>query len=85
MCQVIIAEIDNIINKLNALKGTVLENCLPSEKKPRFRVRKVPPEQVAKDRVEYPEWFTDNVSPKGAKGGKTKKYKTTNNKSKRRK
>lgn len=82
MSQVIIAEIDNIINRLNALKGTVLENCLPSEKKPRFRVRTVPPEEAAKDRELYPEWFPPNNQ---SMGGKTKKYKRTNKKSKRRK
>ena len=81
MSQNIIGELDSIIGRLDALKRVVLDNCKNSEKKSRFTVRTVPPEEAARDRELLSDLFTNN---EGAKGGKTRKHKRTNKKSKRR-
>ena len=81
MSQNIIREIDSIIARLDTLKATVLENCLPSEKKPRFKVRTVPPEEAARDRELLSDLFTNKGM--GLKM-KTRKHRRTNKKSKRR-
>jgi hypothetical protein len=121
MSQRINTEIDEIIEKLNTLKGIVLENCNISssaaiatsaqDKKPRFRVKTVSKEELALENlnkniitidnsVVRPETkpetktFTNDINKKSRfkvtkitnekKGGKTKKNKRTNKKSKNR-